>query len=167
MIAALRQRLRDMRTLARLCTAAEACARQAGQARPGSEHFLLAALGLPDGSAARAFDALGLSAQAFGEALQAQRQQALAAVGVVASPAAGAAPVPLPPAAALYEAQPSGAALLQHLAATRHARRARSLAGADVLLAVADETHSPAARALRGLRVDAGRLRAAAQAALG
>lgn len=169
MIRFLRQRLRDMRTLSQLCTAAERCARQSGQARPGSEHFLLAALGLPDGSAARVFGMLGVSAQAFAQALASQRLQALAAVGVAlpgTAPADADAAVPLPPAAPLYEAQPSGAALLQRLAAARHARRQRGLAGADVLLAVADETHSTAARALRTLGIDPARLRDAAAAAL-
>lgn len=166
MIQAIRRRLTDMRVLSRLCRGAEACARDDGQLRPGSEHFVLAALSLPDATAARALAALGLDADAFRIALRAQRRHALEAVGMCVQAGADAA-VPLPPAAALFEAQPSGAELVRQLATTRHGRRGRGLAGADVLLAVAEQVHSPAARAFRTLQVDAARLRAAALSALG
>jgi hypothetical protein len=47
----LRHRLRGVGTLKTLCEAAEQHARRAGQDQPGAEHFVLAALDLPDGSA--------------------------------------------------------------------------------------------------------------------
>lgn len=45
---------RDMRTIKRLLTEAEAEARSGGDQSPGPEHLLLAATTLPDGTAARA-----------------------------------------------------------------------------------------------------------------
>ena len=48
MLQRIRQRLQDMRTLRQLFTRAEHHARAQGQPRPGAEHFLLAAIELPD-----------------------------------------------------------------------------------------------------------------------
>ncbi|MGZ8476106.1 MAG: Clp protease N-terminal domain-containing protein, partial [Candidatus Limnocylindria bacterium] len=47
-----------MRTIKKLLTDAEVEARAMGEAEPGAEHLLLAALDLPDGSARRAFERL-------------------------------------------------------------------------------------------------------------
>lgn len=167
MFASLNRKLGDSRLLSRLFTSAEDIARAQGRPRPGSEHLLLAALELPDGRARAAFAALGLNREAFVAALAGQRDAVLAAVGVQFSPgtrpAADAAL--LPPRPALYEADASGQALVQRLAQAE--RGGRALSSADVLLAVADEEHTPAARALRALGAERAALQRAAVAAAG
>lgn len=165
MLSMLKRKFHDVKTLSALATAAEQLARSAGRVKPGSEHFVLAALGLPDGSAGQVFETLGLSESRFREALVTQQRQALASLGIEApamhEPAAPAAPAP-----ALYEADASGQALVQRLAASAPARAPRALMGADLLLAVAQEEHSAAARAFRVLGVSSQALGDAARAVL-
>lgn len=164
MFESLKRRLSDVRTLTRLCTVAEAIAHQHGQSKPGSEHFILAALALPDQTAAQAFAHLGISAQRFQEALAAQRSDALASVGIVAE-TGGVTQLPSfpPPASVLYETEPSGQALVKHLADTRKARAGRLLLGADVLLAAALERYTPSGRAFQKLGVSTVQLTEAAE----
>jgi ATP-dependent Clp protease ATP-binding subunit ClpA len=168
MFAILKRKMQDVQTLSALATAAEQVARGAGRVKPGSEHFVLAALGLPDGSAGEVFAALGLSEAGFREALVSQQRQALARVGVelLAEPNESAPRPPAAPAPTLYEAEASGQALVQRLAASAPARAPRALRGADVLLAVAQEEHSVAARAFRLLGVSSQALGEAARGVL-
>ena len=72
MLDAIRRRARDVRTIARLLEGAEQASRARGEPRPGSEHLVLAALSLPDGTAASAFRRLGVDEDAFSEALAVQ-----------------------------------------------------------------------------------------------
>jgi len=94
MLQRIRQRLNDMRTLHRLCTRAEHHARARGQPQPGAEHFLLAAIELPDGSARRAFARVGADPDALPAAIEQQYRDALAQIGIGAEmpPAAPCAP---------------------------------------------------------------------------
>lgn len=158
----LRQRLRDAGTLKSLCEAAEAHARRAGETQPGAEHFVLAALDLPDGSARRAFGRLGVDGSSFAVAIEAQHREALAAIGL--GPQAWPDPpphAPGAPATGLYRAQPSGQALLQALAARQRADDG-PLRGADVLAAAAQAEQGITARALRSMGIAAAALRDAA-----
>jgi ATP-dependent Clp protease ATP-binding subunit ClpA len=159
----LRHRLRDAGTLKTLCEAAEQHARRAGQDQPGAEHFVLAALDLPDGSARRAFGRLHADAGAFAAAIEAQHREALAAVGLAPhawpEPPAAASGAP---AAGLYRAQPSGQALMQALATHRERAGDIPLIGAHVLAAAAEPAQGITARTLRAMGVDAAALRAAA-----
>ncbi len=160
-----KRRLRDVRTLAWLCTTAEHLAHQQGRPKPGSEHFILAALALPDQTAAQAFANLGLTEQQFQDALAAQRHDALASVGVSIK-AIGVPDLPsdLPlPKSVLYETEPSGQSLVKRLADTRKTRAARFLLGADVLLAAAQENYTPSTRAFQKLGISADQLAEAAQ----
>lgn len=161
----LKRRLHDVRTLALLCTSAEELAQQQGRSKPGSEHFILAALALPDQTAAQAFANLGLSEKKFQAALVAQRSDALASVGISTSEAElTEMPSELPPSkSALYEAEPSGQALVKRLADSRKTRSKRFLSGADVLLAAAHECYTPASRAFQKLGISTGQLTEAAQ----
>jgi len=165
MFASLKRKLGDSRLLTLLFTTAEDIARAQGRARPGSEHLLLAALDLPDGRARAALESLGLSRAALVAALAGQREAALASAGVTLAPGAAASSGAslLPPRPSLYEAEASGQALARRLA--RAERGGRGLSSADVLLAVAEEEHTPAARALRALGAEAAALRRAAAAA--
>jgi ATP-dependent Clp protease ATP-binding subunit ClpA len=159
----LRQRLRDAGTLKTLCEAAEAHARRAGQEHPGAEHFVLAALDLPDGTARQAFARLNADANGFAAAIERQHRDALAAVGM--PPQAW----PEPPASAAgaaaagpYRAQPSGQTLMQALAAQRERAGEIPLIGAHVLAAAAEPAHGITARTLQAMGLDAGAVRAAA-----
>lgn len=156
MFASIRARFQDTKTIARLCMDAEQSARVEGRVKPGSEHFVLAALKLPDDTARHAFRSLGIDANAFSKAIATQFSGALAAVGVVVTRSAEAgitSPAVVAPASALYEAESSGQALVQRIAATRNSRGSRCLMGADVLLASAQEQHTIASRAFASLGV--------------
>ena len=169
MFASVKARFQDTKTIAHLCTDAEQCARAAGRVKPGSEHFVLAALQLPDGSAALVFRQLGIDAEAFSQAIATQFAQALAAVGVVVAPSAQAcstASAAVAPAPTLFEAEASGQALMQRLATARHLREGRGLLSADVLLACAQEEYTIARRAFTSLGVTQQRLTELAKDAL-
>jgi Clp amino terminal domain, pathogenicity island component len=58
MFARIKARLSSMSTLKSLCLRAEQHALRDQQRQPGAEHFLLAALDLPDGTARQAFESL-------------------------------------------------------------------------------------------------------------
>lgn len=158
----LQRRLQSMRTLSRLCTDAEAHARLRVQTAPGAEHFLLAAIDLPEGSARRAFESVGADPSAVGEAIERQYREALQAAGVQA-PLPQAVALQAPAAASLYRAQPSGRELVQALARSSKEQEG-PLLGAHVVAAVAAMPQGVAARTLRALGVDAPRLMAAARA---
>lgn len=163
MFDSLRRRLRDAATLKALCEAAEGHARRAGQDQPGAEHFVLAAIDLPDGTARAAFARLNADANAFAAAIERQHRDALAAVGVAPQawpePPADAAGAP---ATGLYRAQPSGQALMQALAKRRERAGEIPLIGAHVLAAAAEPARGTTARTLQAMGLDAGALRAAA-----
>ncbi|WP_374582681.1 Clp protease N-terminal domain-containing protein [Pseudoduganella sp.] len=159
MFSTLKRRLGDMATIKTLCTAAERHANAAGQQQPGAEHFVLAALELPDGSAAAALRRLQAEPSAFRAAVEQQYADALAGLGV----AGASLPPPAPVAASdgLYRAGASGQALLQALAALDKA--GRPLLGAHVLLAASAAQQGVTARALRAMGLTPAQLAQAAQ----
>lgn len=59
MFAGIRSKLKNMNTIRILSERAETHALQDQQREPGAEHFLLAALDLPDGTARLAFEKAG------------------------------------------------------------------------------------------------------------
>jgi ATP-dependent Clp protease ATP-binding subunit ClpA len=73
---------RDMVTIKRLLTQAEAEARQVGEEVPGPEHLLLAATTLPDGTASQALQRVGVSAAGLRTAINEVHAQALAGAGI-------------------------------------------------------------------------------------
>jgi ATP-dependent Clp protease ATP-binding subunit ClpA len=160
--------LDDMRTIKQLLTDAERIAREMGEEEPGAEHVLLSALGLPDGSAARTFHALGVDADGIRAALRAEQSDALVAAGVPREAAdAMADPRPLDAAGVplVYGAGPSARELFQ--AAGRLARSSQQrLAGAHVVVAVAGLERGTVPRVLDRLGVDRARLADAARAQL-
>jgi len=156
----LKQRFADIRTIDRLCRAAEARALEDGQREPAAEHFLLAALDLPDGGARRAFASAGADPDALKAAIAAQYDDALDKIGVdlggLAEPvAATARPGP-------YIAAPSGQALMRRLADDHGSGRRALLGGAHVVAVAAEAPHGVVARALRVMGVDRDKLRQAA-----
>lgn len=151
-----------MRTIARLCTAAEHIA----GAEPGSEHLVLASLDLPDGSSREAFARLGLSREAFADAIQAQFADALGSVGLELPASEATTETSPKPRSMLYRAAPSGQALIERLVQSPRRAARQPLAGADILLAVAEEHFSIAARAFARLDIRREQLAAAANQAL-
>nr|WP_296021119.1 Clp protease N-terminal domain-containing protein [uncultured Acidovorax sp.] len=159
------QRIRDhfqsLSTLKQLCTGAENHARTQGHSAPGAEHFLLAALDLPDGSARRAFERLGQDPGAVPAAIEQQYRDALQGLGLGNALPAAAPATAEPP--RLYRAQPSGEALMQALARSRKAQSG-PLRGAHIVALVADMPQGVAARTLKAMGLDAARLATAARA---
>ena len=160
--------LDDMRTIKQLLTDAERIAREMGEEEPGAEHLLLSAIGLPDGTAARALGGLGVDADRIHAALRAEQADALVAAGVARETAeALAEPAPLGPGGAplLYGAGPSAREVFQE--AGRIARSSKQrLAGAHVVAAVARLERGTLPRVLDRLGVDRERLADAARAEL-
>nr|WP_297354516.1 Clp protease N-terminal domain-containing protein [uncultured Caldimonas sp.] len=150
----LRQRLRDMGTIKALCEGAERHARAEGQAQPAAEHFVLAALDLPDGSARRAFERANADPAQFKPAVQRQYELALQSLGVDDAMLADDAGLPTPQKPTLYRAQPSGDALMQRLAASRQDDPAAPLLGAHVVAVAASTQHGVVARALRTMNLE-------------
>ena len=165
MFSKFKQHLQDMRTIKSLCEGAESEARKAGQERPGAEHYVLSALGLDDGSAARVFGRLGVSPQAYRVALAGLHAGALNTLGIDAGGVGKPQPAAGKP-AALFDSQPSGQALMQALPELAK-RSPAPLCGAHVLLAAAGMQHSLAARALRSMDVEPQALARAAEEELG
>ncbi len=161
--------LDDMRTIKQLLTDAERIAREMGEEEPGAEHMLLSAMGLPDGSAARALGRLDVDADGIRLALREEHADALVTAGVPRDAArAMAEPVPLGPAGRplLYGAGPSAREVFQE--AGRLARSSKQrLMGAHVVVAVADLERGTLPRVLDRLGLDRQALADAAKAELG
>jgi hypothetical protein len=185
MFAKLKQRWMDTRTIMALSLDAERRALQEGQRHPGAEHYTLAALDLPDGSARRVFERVGANPEDYRAALANRHTEALNAMGLdYRAAAAGkhydyAAPVAGPTSAearqtdtlqaaapsVLFDAQPSGRALMQSLPELQR-RLPAPLCGAHVLLATATMAHSAAGRAFSAIGIDLQALGRAAEAEL-
>lgn len=157
MLQAVRSKLHDMGVIKRLCEKAEAYALEDQQREPGAEHFLLAALDLPDGAARLAFERAGLSPCDLRAAIQQQYDDALRALGLQAEVPGGS---PMSANMGLYHAAASGQDVVHQLTATRKGRG--PLHGAHVVSLIADMSDGVAARALRALGVDAAVLKATA-----
>lgn len=151
MLVTLKNKFKDAGTLSALCSEAERIAHLHDNEVPGSEHFVLASLCLEDGTARRALASLGATPEAFEEAIRAQFVEALRHAGIEAAPDANpdlARSPRVPNTSKLYRAAPSGQTMVQRLASTAATRKARPLLAADILLVVAEEEFSSAARAL-------------------
>ncbi len=165
----IRQRFADMATIKALATGAEAEARADQQRAPGAEHFLLAAMDLPDQSAKRALARLGIDREALRRGLAEQHAAALLRVGIDAEAAeasrSGLPPLPQP--TGLYDAAPSGREVMTELAALRKRGHKGGLLGAHVALVVGTMPRGVAARALEAAGVSGEQLATAARAELG
>ncbi len=163
----LRNPVRDVRTVKQLLEGAEAEAHSAGEAQPGAEHLLLAALALPDGSARRAFAAAGADPDGLRDAIAASHADALRSIGFESPPDdALDAAIPPGPARGAYRSNASARSAFQ--AASDLARAGSGpLLGAHVVAAVAGLEHGTAPRALAVLGVERTALAAAARAAAG
>ena len=161
MFSALQRRLKDMSTLKSLCLQAEAYALADHQREPGAEHFLLAALDLPDGAAGRAFARLHADPAGLKRAITQQYGEALASVGV--NPAHADTLEPPARAKRLYDAAASGQAVLKALVARKQGDKT-PLLSVDVVAVVAEMQQGVAPRSLRAMGVDPAALKSAALA---
>lgn len=154
--------VRDMRTIKQLLTRAEAEARSDGQETPGPEHLLLAATALPDGTAARALERVGVDPGRLRTAIETVHEDALAAVGIEVEHRSGGAAALHGPATGAFRATPQAQQVFQEAVTLSKSTRRTGLTGAHVVAATARLEHGTAARALAVLGVDRGRLREAA-----
>jgi hypothetical protein len=149
----IKQRINDVRTVAALCNAAEQHALARGEEAPGAEHFVMAALRLPEGSARRALQRVGGTPEGFDAAVLAQYREALQGVGVAAEVAGlGADADCVPAKGGLYRAKPSGQALIE--AMVRRPNAPPPLRGAHVLSAVGSVPRGVLARSLRQMGIE-------------
>ncbi|MBB3220299.1 Clp protease N-terminal domain-containing protein [Pseudoduganella umbonata] len=161
MLQRLKQRIADMRTIKVLCEGAERHANAMGEPEPGPEHFLLAALDLPDGLARRALLRAGADPSRLGAGITAAHGAALAATG--ADPGLLADDAAVPPGTGPYRAKGSMQAVMRSLADWPRAP-GEPLTGAHVAAVVAASPRGTAARALKAIGTDAAALAAAARA---
>ena len=159
------RRFADMGVIKDLCLGAERHALADEQQAPGAEHFLLAALDLPDGRARRVFERVNADPAEVRSAIARQHGDALRSVGL-SSEAVGqvmAEQRPLNRRAGPYDAAASGQAVMQALARREDSGRT-PLSGADVVAVIASMRQGVAARAIRTMGIDPDDLGAAAEA---
>lgn len=156
----------DIRTMAALFAAAEEEAARAGEPMPAAVHLLLAALGLPEGSARRAFERAGADPDRFRRAVDDQHADALRSVGLEPSDEAIDAHLPPPgrPRGPLRTTA-SAQELFQQVAAVARAERSE-IRGAHVVLVAAGAEGGTTVRALRHMGIDLVQMQAAARAEL-
>ena len=150
-------KLAEMRTIKEVLTSAESLAHEMGDKEPGAEHLLLAAIDIEDGLARRAFEQIGADPDDFAMAIVRQHEAALAAAGIEVthpsprrtSPTHDKTPMSLGPVGA-------------HGLSTRdQARQAVPAGGVRQRtrrgIAVAEQEHGTAARALAVMGIDRAR----------
>ncbi len=152
----------DMKNISVLCREAERHAHINGDEKPGAEHFLLAALELPDDSAQRIFSRLNIDPSRINQAIKNQHINALHTAGLddesieenlkyteITNSKLK-----------LYDTTPSGQAVLQTLYQFNK-KRNTPLIGAHVLEVIASMKYGIAARTLTAMGIDNAVLRIA------
>ncbi len=150
--------MRDMRTIKRLLTQAEAEARSGGEETHGPEHLLLAATTLPDGTAARSLERAGVDAQQLRRAIEDVHVSALASAGIDARGQAGVEPGLRGPATGVLRSTPQAQQVFREAVALSKSTKPSLLKGAHVVAAICSLEHGTAARVLLSLGVDRDRL---------
>lgn len=171
MFKTIKQRFRDMSTIKALCFEAEKQANEDGQKEPGAEHFILAALELPDGTARKAFERIHVDPSGFRAAIAQQYEDALRNVGIelLHHATSGDGAMPMPSGIGLYKTQASTQALMQTLTREIMVKEkmidsTAALLGAHVILAATAAQYSVATRAFKAMGVDRMKLAEAATA---
>lgn len=165
MLSKLRQKFRDVKTIKSLFESAEQHANASGQREPGSEHFVMAAFDLPDGTAQNAFRRLNADPNHFATAVAEQYSSALHDIGIslpqgnsLVSDSA-----PIPAGKGPFKAKPSVKMLIETLWELKKADPA-PLMGAHVILAAISAQFGVTPRTLQSMGVDPASLAAAAKA---
>ena len=151
----------EVQTIKQLLEGAERLAQQSGDSLPGAEHLLLAALALPDGTARRSFERLGVDPDDLPSAIAAQHDDALRAVGIEVK--VKDLPVPAPEKRGVYLSTPSAQTTFKRAVDLSGKPKPRRLRGAHVVLAVAEMERGTVVRALTRMGVDREKLAAAAR----
>ena len=143
------QTLADMATMRALLEAAERESAAMGEADPGAEHVVLAALALPDRTAANALAELGADASQLRAAIVQVHAEALAALGISEPPQATSRSAPAN--RGVYRSKGSTQDLLIATAKARKALGAKRFASAHVLIGATTLEHGTLPMALRRL----------------
>jgi len=161
-------RIRDIGTINALCSGAEKQAHENGEAFPGAEHFLLAAMALPDGTARRAFERVGADPDTLRAAIAKQYSDALNRMGIdlTAMDTEHHIPEPVTSNRMLYDTKPSGQAVMKALYEQRTENKNIPLLGAHVVAVIASMEQGVAARSLLTMGIDQNALGAAAKQTL-
>ena len=151
----IRLRIKDVSTISALCQGAEQHALDNGEDKPGAEHFLLAALDLPDGTAKSVFAEFHVDSEAINAAIYKQYNDALTEVGInVDSVKLNESETKLKQRQhILYQGKPSVQTLMQELAALRRQDKDMPLLGAHVLQVLASREVDTVARTLKTLNI--------------
>jgi ATP-dependent Clp protease ATP-binding subunit ClpA len=155
--------VRDMRTIKRLLTQAEAEARNGGEETPGPEHLVLAATTLPDGTAGNALEHVGIDPQRLRTAIEEAHATALATVGIEVEYSPDRTTQLRGPATGAFRSTPQAQRVFQEAVALSKSTKPSRLKGAHVVAAICDLQHGTVPRALTALGVDRDRLREAAR----
>jgi ATP-dependent Clp protease ATP-binding subunit ClpA len=158
---------RDMRTIKQLLTRAETEARSVGEERPGPEHLLLASTTLPDGTAARALERVGVDPQRLRTAIGEAHASGPAAAGDEVEQRPGGEAGLRSPATGAFRSTPQAQRVFRKAVALSKSTKPSRLRGAHVIAAICDLDDDAATRALAALGVDRDRLREAACAEAG
>lgn len=153
------QTLAGMATMRALLEAAERESAAVGEAEPGAEHVVLAALAMPDRTAADTLAELGVDAAQLREAIEQVHVEALSGVGINHGQAA----TPVPAGRGIYRAKGSTRDLLTATAAARRALGDRHFTSAHVLIGACELPHGTLPRALQRLGLNRDALGTAAQ----
>jgi ATP-dependent Clp protease ATP-binding subunit ClpA len=153
---------RDIRTISRLLKAAESEAQREGAERPGPEHLVLAAFDLPDQTARRALEELGITPGDLRSAVADAHADALRSIGVDAAPDPTLPPAP-PPTGPYRLTDPGQQVFQTAVGLAKH--ESTALNGAHVLAAACALQYGTFPRAIAALGVDRDNLRSAANAA--
>jgi len=150
-------RIKDTATLTQLCQMAEKYAKKRGEGEPGEEHFLLSALELPDGTAQRVFERLGVNEDQLEKAIDQQHIDALSYIGIDASDMSSVAnenddvgehsnsP---------FKSKPSAQSLMKELVASRRSDKDIPLLGLHIIEVLSDKKLGIVSRAFEVLGLD-------------
>ena len=171
----IRQRLRDMRSLKETGLRAEQIAIEMGETLVGAEHWVLAALEMPDDSARRAFERINADHHLLRDALQKQYRDALESIGIdaaaLAIPEGAGTPAPTEPEDFQgFKAQASTRALFAQMADDGHSNAPLSevpaFSSAIVVHSASKLDRGSLPRALETMGVNREALRSAAAAVI-
>jgi len=159
-----RSALTDITTINALLTGAENLARESGQSPPGAEHLLLSALVLPDGTVSGAFERAGVDPDELRARLSSSQTADLGDVGKVTPGSHGVAEaISAVPQAGQLSKNPSAQQTFQVAVRLSKAAKPSQLLGAHVILAICQQDHGPAIRALHSMGIEPAKLRTAAE----
>ena len=110
----IRLRIQDMKTISKLISGADKQANARGEEEPGAEDYLLSALNLPEGSARRVFERVGIDSNKFNYAIGKQYSEALKSIGIDAELTDSEAE-PVETERMFHNSKPSGQAVMKEL----------------------------------------------------